>query len=310
LAQVGARSELALLALFAGLAMTCVLPSGDTMASGRLHTLPLGPGAGAEGYLHPVGPRRDRAAETTRPPVPPVPRAPRAKPKANPRGTLANESRKNAPHVEICDRSATPPAQVSERRRPREESPFAHARKHALSRHYDDPENQQFQFGPTRKTSADRGEGDFRRGQGNAQAQARAGSCPPLAVLGGCDDGASEAYINENGEVGEKRHARRRTLQRERAAAGQALEWVPESAAPCQPDTHARRNVLDNENAILRAGSFSRIMGRNASTPPPQGEDSAVVSEAAGHGRRNVLAKERDGSVAHEGQTFARILGR
>lgn len=264
---------------------------------GRLETLPLGPGAGAEGYVHPVGPRCDKVAETSRPPVPPVPRAPRAKPKASTRGYMAREGRRGNPHVEICDRSTTPPTQCSEARRPRAESPFAYARKHSLSRERGDADNQAFEMGPPRRNAEERM--DYRRFP-------RADSCPPVEI----DDA--------------KHHARRRTLQRERQAADQGLEWAPEPATGLdqpgsQLPSHARRRLLDKENIIADkvqgVPTFGRIMGRDASAPPASCcgqavEPGKMLEEVSRHGRKSLLAREREGSLSHEGQTFSRVMCR
>lgn len=286
---------------------------------GRLECLPLGPGAGAEGYVHPVGPRSDKAAEATRPPVPPVPRAPRAKPKANTRGYLAREGRRDNPHVELCDRSATPPSQSSETRRPREESPFTYARKHSLTRERNDRDNQAFEMGPTRRNSEERD--DFRRFP-------RAGSCPPegegdlvgsmlrLGMGGSCPP--------ESGGEQAQQYARRRTLQRERVAADQGFEWAPECATgtvaqPSEPPSHARRRQLTRENDVADrtdgVQTFGRVMCREGSAPPalrggPMVEQTNLMEQVASYGRKSLLARDRNGSNGHEGQTFNRVLGR
>jgi len=297
---------------------------------GTRATMPLG-GGGAEGYTHPVGPRCDRAAEASRPPVPPVPRAVRAKAKANSRGYIARESRRDSPHVELCDRSVTPVSQCSETRRPREESPFTHARKHSITRERSDPDNQAFEMGPARRKVEERN--DFRRFAG-----ARAGSCPPPTDSAADEDGEFVTQVRRMARApscGEadvedpmKRHARRRTLQNERVAADQGLEFTPQSvasvgAAAAELPSHARRSRLDRENAVVDklsephsadgAATFGRVMGRRDGSAPPAvrvgcGEEAGALAAEVNHGRKSLLA--HGSSMAHEGQTFSRILGR
>lgn len=299
---------------------------------GNRATMALGPGGGAEGYSHPVGPRCDRVADASRPPVPPVPRAVRAKPKANSRGYLARESQRDSPHVELCDRSVTPVSQCSETRRPREESPFTYARKHSLSRERSDRDNQAFEMGPSRRNAEERK--DFRRFTG-----ARAGSCPPPTDSGVDEDGEFVTQVRRMARApcgGEadiedpvKQHARRRTLQNERVAADQGLEWIQQSAkasvgaAPAELPSHARRSRLDRENDTVDklselhnadgAATFGRVMGRRDGSAPPavRSGTEAEVGALAGevyHGRKSLLA--HGGSMANEGQTFSRIMGR
>jgi len=307
-----------------------VAMSFGACVSGRA-SMALGPGGGAEGYTHPVGPRCDRVAEATRPPVPPVPRAVRAKPKANSRGYLARESRRDSPHVELCDRSVTPISQCSEARRPREESPFTYARKHSLSRERGDRDNQAFEMGPPRRDTEERS--DFRRFAG-----ARAGSCPPPRDSAGDEDGELVTQVRRMARgpsCGEadiedpvKRHARRRTLQNERVAADQGLEWAPQcvgsvGAAPAELPSHARRSRLDRENAVVDkmsqlqsadgAATFGRVMGRRDGSAPPAvrggcGAEPGTLADEVYHGRKSLLAQ--GSSMAHEGQTFSRVMGR
>jgi len=295
---------------------------------GRLDTMPLGPGAGAEGYVHPVGPRCDKAADAARPPVPPVPRTMRAKPKASSRGYIARASRREDPHVEICDRSVTPISQCSETRRPREESPFAHARKHSLARERDERNNQAFEMGPARRNAEERN--DYRLFQ-------RAGSCPPSRDVADGGDGefpigkplgrrpgrASPCDDVENQDP-MRQHARRSNLQRERVAADQGLEYgTPEckpisvAPLPAAVPSHARRNMLAGENAVADKGSqmynaaeaqtFGRIMGRRDGSAPPAVRNGHDTGDEIRHGRKNLLARGATG--AYEGATASRVMG-
>jgi len=310
---------------------------------GRLDAMPLGQG-GAEGYANPVGPRYDKAAEANRPPIPPVPRTMRAKAKASSRGYMARANRREDPHVELRDRSVTPISQCSETRRPREESPFAYARKGLLQQERNDKENQAFEMGPTRRNAEERN--DYRL-------YARAGSCPPPRKLADGGDGelpigrplrraAPCGELGMPGELGKpcqdsedpmKKHLRRRTLQRERVAADQGVEWAPECAptslpigvdlAPAELPSHARRRLLARENHVADKASqlhaadgaetFGRIMGRRDGSAPPavrggHGADPGLLADdVVWHGRKNLLAH---GTAAHEGQSFSRIMGR
>lgn len=300
------------------------------MASrGRLDAMPLGPGGGAEGYVHPVGPRCDKTAEAARPPVPPVPRTVRPKPKASSRGYMAREGRRDNSHVELCDQSVTPVSQCSETRRPREDSPFAYARKHYLSREKCDRDNQAFEMGPPRRNSEARE--DYRR-------FTRAGSCPPPRDVTAGGDG--ELPIGRIGRISPsddaenkdpmKKHARRSTLQQERNAADQCLERASECApsvglTPAELPSHARRRMLARENHVADkslqvqvegAETFGRVMGRRDGSAPPAvrlGQEAYPPSgadDAARYGRKNLLARDAHGSIAHEGLSFSRVMGR
>lgn len=276
---------------------------------GRLDTLPLGPDAGARGCVHPIGPRRDCMADASRPPVPPVPRAPRAKPKASStRGTMAREGRKENPHVEISDKasSSTSLSQCSEARRPREDSPFAYARKHELSRERTSKENQGFEMGPPRIHSEEQ--------RANHRRFPRAGSCPPLRdqkptiVPNGCTKNADELE-GVSDELLLKRHARRHTLQHERETATQTVEWSSERDVGMS--SHARRQVLERENSVADASrqqTFARVIARDSSSPPILNTGSSA--EVATHKRKSMLVREQAGSDAHEGHTFSRVLCR
>lgn len=132
-----------------------------------------------------------------------------------------------------------------------------------------------------------------------------------------------------------KRHARKSNLQRERAAADQGLDTIgapssvfacapvnapanapgsegtsPKNAAPLQ--SHARRRMLDKENANAHRPdmqSFNRVMCRDGSAPPALRANGAESGEN-NFGRKNCLERDHGGTKAHEGQTFARVLGR
>lgn len=304
---------------------------GSVAGGGRLAAMPLC--AGSEGHVHPVGPKYDRAAEATRPPVPPVPRTVRAKPKASTRGYMARQSRKEAPHAELVDRSLTPLSQNRESRRPREESPFAHARRHCLSRERSDGKNQEFEMGPVRRMEANRSD---------HRLYTRSGSCPPASntsVEAGGDGelplrrlaGRVSPFSDSDGA--DARHARRSTLQRERSMAeagvlgddkGSARPVATPSAelSAAAPVQHLRRRMLAQENNIAdkcmlrrldNAETFGRIMGRRDASAPPAVRGEAGVSpsmplDEVSYARKGMLG--RDGVGAHDGNGFARVMGR
>lgn len=270
-------------------------------------------GAGAAEHGRPVGPKRDLAVDSVRPPVPPVPRAPRAKPRSNTNGTLSRETRGeqvSARNLILGDtlRSSTPPSQCSEQRRPRDQSPFNYARQHSLERELQRKENQELPMGPAR-VSDDRS--DFRRGHGLEKSnQARSGSCPPWSTAA-----AEEAMVcNNDGEPPTRLHARRSNLQRERASADQNLEWASNRAVRSEARTHGRRKALEREEdrpedqlvAAARRETFSRVLGRQGSDCID--DNQVQAEEPVSHNRRSLLANERklDGQV----ETWARVMGR
>eukprot|EP00411_Alexandrium_monilatum_P082971 CAMPEP_0175717992 /NCGR_PEP_ID=MMETSP0097-20121207/43941_1 /TAXON_ID=311494 /ORGANISM="Alexandrium monilatum, Strain CCMP3105" /LENGTH=294 /DNA_ID=CAMNT_0017025575 /DNA_START=46 /DNA_END=928 /DNA_ORIENTATION=- len=257
--------------------------------------------------------------ETARPPVPPVPRTQRAKPKPNTRGTLAREAARETRECSLTPgesaRSGTPPSQCSERRRPREESPFTHARKHSLNREQAKPENQKLPIGDACAGAGAGGAeehcGNFRRGRGHLDPRTeagRAGSCPPWSAEV-VEASAAAVEVEPGADPPVRSYARQRTLQRERKSADQALEWAPNRAASCDERSHARKNVLDREGeapgshllAADRQQTFTRVLGRHDSEEPR-------AEGPASYNRRSLLANERrvDGQV----ETWARVMGR
>merc|ERR1712187_603334 len=95
----------------------------------------------------------------------------------------------------------------------------------------------------------------------------------------------------------------------------QGLEWASDADANAsKPTSHLRRQVLANENSVadraLRplnsnvAKTFGRVMGRDGATSEvDEGKDLEF-------GRKNILAREKLGSNAHDGKSFARVMGR
>lgn len=249
----------------------------------------------------PILPKRDVAVESSRPPIPPVPRAPRAKAKSNSRGQMDREVKSQQPDNAARGRPSMSMSS-SELRRPREESPFTYARSHSLSREDARSENQQFMMGPTRESDE---RTNFRRGRGQPEMdnQPRSGSCPPWSVAAAPETGAEGVW--QEG----RSYARQRTLQRERQAADQGLEWVTEHGADSEPQTHARRRVLEREEdgptiqAASRPETFSRVLCRHGQVPPDNVEDDSLKV-----GRRNVLQAEAKGTSRED--SYSRVMGR
>lgn len=213
------------------------------------------PVAGAHGTLHPLGPRRDRDMDQSRPPVPPVPRAPRAKPKGQSAGALRRALSKDG--VTIGDRPSSTPTSKSETRRPRDESPLAFARRSEISRERADPSNQCFEMGPPKLVDE---RTDYSRG--HSLGTGRASSCPPW-----------RDPHERTGENAPKDHARRSTLRNEQKAADQHLEFEGNGATANVnfvggEGAHGRRRQLAREeqqerrHASERVETFSRIWGR------------------------------------------------
>merc|ERR1712187_543094 len=95
----------------------------------------------------------------------------------------------------------------------------------------------------------------------------------------------------------------------------QGLEWASDADANAsKPTSHLRRQVLANENSVadraLRplnsnaAETFGRVMGRDGAISE---RDEIKHIE---FGRKNMLAREKVGTNAHEGESFVRVMGR
>jgi len=230
-------------------------------------------------------PKKDLAVEAGRPPAAPVPRAPRAAAKQNPVGTLAREGLKNGKDSTAVLRSSTPMSS-SERRRPREDSPFA--RISSLTRERESAENQMFEHGPARTRPASAGRSGLHgRGHVLGKEQATNSGMP----WGKSDLKDIDALESKDG------HARRSTLKHERNAADQTLEWAAaapaeEGAPPLQPPSgqsqqhrsHGRRSVLAQEEAVPGTTSL--------------GCCSVAAAAPQYHGRRNVLRHEMERQAA------------
>jgi len=198
---------------------------------------------------------RDRGADGERGKRPSVPRAPRAVPRANSCGALSRSQRS------------------SEERRPREASPFTYARVNLLHREVEAPQNQGFEMGPFPRSISSAERPNHRRSHALAH---------DSDANGGVPLGNLPVETSDRPEPG-----RRNTLQHERLAADQGLEWVPSSSQPSGTEKlardHSRVNVLAREDAAIDG--------------PPSGLAQSAASQgaqaAAYHGRRNVLTREQ-----------------
>jgi len=218
---------------------------------------------------NPILPRPDRTTEAPRLKVPPVPRAPRAKPRTQSAGALMREMR-TQPN---SSRSGTP-TKSSELRRPREDSPFGHARVSTLTRERGAAENQRFEMGPApRVESVDRS--DYARGH-------------ILKKDFDVNNGMPWSQPKEQDKAAGA--GRRSTLQHERKAADQALEWVPESAAGMNLGGlgyHGRVNVVRREQTDA-AQTFEMAPGLQANNAV-----SSAAMAGGNYGRKYVMARER-----------------
>lgn len=224
------------------------------------------PHASAHAQAHPLGPRRDREAECRRPPVPAVPRTRRAMPKANSAGALTKDTYSKSSSL------ASTPTKSSEYRRPREDSPFTHARVHSLGRERDSAENQVFEMGPAKALPT------------SILTDHSLGH-----VLGQQDNGRMGMPWKPSKEKDEinRDPARRNTLQHERLKANQEFEWTPGVAACAAPEGadvgyHGRMNMLKREELMSEQQGSNLPGGRSSSLPPDQG-----------YGRRNIMAREQ-----------------
>merc|ERR1711862_60729 len=104
-------------------------------------------------------------------------------------------------------------------------------------------------------------------------------------------------------------------MGRERAEARQDLEWALDAdVSASKPASHARRQVLASENSVADrvlqplnsnvAETFGRVMGRDGATSE-RDEGKSVE-----FGRKNILAREKLGSNAYDGESFVRVMGR
>jgi hypothetical protein len=255
----------------------------------------------------PVLPSRDRDAEAVRLPVPGVPRAPRAKPKAGTKGYMMRENKQFQQSVHDRarpGRASTPPALCSEQRHPREESPFTYARACSLSREQSKRENQEFPMGPARTIDdRDADQGDFRRGRAQQERPWSGSGCAPSSAPAA--PGAPSDITN-----GDRSHARQSVLKREMHAADQSVEWAVSRSTGTEANSHARRQILAREHehrqalAGERPETFGRVLHREA---PDAAQESQKENATAGHGRRNVLGKDR--CSGHD-ETSARVMGR
>lgn len=243
------------------------------MAFGKAPCIPAHEGG------NPILPRPDRAIEGGRSRNPSVPRAPRAKARANSRGYLSRELKKDSNHSSL---SSIGSARISESRRPAAESPFSHARVNLLNRERTAVENQVFEMGPKVIVSLDRG-GDFQRGH-------------TLAKENAINQGMPWSQPKEHDDSLLVK-ARRSTLHHERLAADQALEWVPKEAEA----TRVRMGDKDSEiRSHARVNIYAREVGGAAQTleMAPMVQVCGFQSEAAAavggqyHGRRNIIARE------------------
>lgn len=208
-----------------------------------------------------------------------MPRAPRAKPRANSVGALSREAKKdsaNSSFNSICSRN-------SENRRPTNESPFTHARVHLLQRERNCVDNQVFEMGPKfRSSSLDRRD-NYERGHA-------------LAKENSVNEGMPWCKPKEEIESYQPKE-RRSTLQRERKAADQVLEWVPSICQVAKTDgesevrSHARVNINARE-----VGNAAQTLEMAPGVQICRLQELASESHAAVgpryHGRKNVMARQ------------------
>lgn len=216
---------------------------------------------------NPLAARRDRDSEAARSKVPQVPRAPRAKPRHQSAGAMARAwdlSNQNS-------RSSTP-TKASEGRRPRDESPFTHARVNLLKREKESVENQVFEVGPPRRPSS-AGKKDHSRGH-------------PLGRQIEANQGMPWVAVPKELEEQPAR-GRRHTLLHERNDADQALEWVPECCLPSGTSNVASGGYHGRVSMLKREQLDAETTLDTCAGKPP-------VAPAC-HARRNVLAREQAG---------------
>lgn len=253
-------------------------------------TFGAAPSSGAHGHRNPMMPRKDLAAETGRPPVPAVPRAPRGAPKQNPLGTLAREAVRNGKEACSVVRASTPTSS-SERRRPREDSPFA--RISSLTREREASENQTFEHGPARTRPASAGrDGNHRRSHALGKEQAMKSGMPWGSSDNRKDDSAVDGASKDT-------HARRSTLRHEQEAADQAMEWAS-AAAPVAVSCFSGKAPGGENFPVTRSYGRRSVLAQEEATPAVTSLGCCSVAAAIpqSHGRRNVLRHEIERQAA------------
>lgn len=235
------------------------------------------PATSAHTRDHALAPRRDRSVESEHRRNPPVPRTKRAAPRANSAGAYARAAFDQRSPGSRPDT----PSKASEQRRPRAESPFTYARKSNLTREREAPENQRFEMGPAPKVIDPYPDDHAKQhllGKGN----------------NGCDGGMPWVDPTTNAERGRANvePARRQTLQRERQAADQALEWAPKAGRPPLPGGDG--TLEPSEKNFARIRTLNREEQESQRHMPTFGTGATQTGGTGGtcHARRNVLARE------------------